>query len=213
MIRLLSCFLPSPGARLRALVGGAHPSFHAGPPSGRRLPLWGGTAAASMAAGRQRASGLMLAALALLLLPGLAGAAETQPFVSGSWQALRQAHAGRPMIVHLWSLTCAPCLAELPQWGQLKGVDLVLVSTDPVEQAPRLQTTLARAGLAGKESWAFADSFAERLRFEIDRRWRGELPRTLLINADGGVTAFTGTLEAAELAAWLEREAPHAARP
>ncbi|HTH17327.1 MAG TPA: TlpA family protein disulfide reductase [Magnetospirillum sp.] len=158
-----------------------------------------------------------LAAVLLALLPLSAWAGETRPFIAGSWQALRQAHVGRPLVVHLWSLTCAPCLAELPRWqalaGQGGGADLVLVSTDPVEQAPRLTATLARAGLGGVESWAFADSFVERLRFEIDRRWRGELPRTVLIAADGTVTSVSGMMEADELAAWLKRETPHAARP
>jgi hypothetical protein len=156
---------------------------------------------------------LLAALLLLLAVPAWAG--DITPFGRGSWQDLRAAHAGRPLIVHLWSLTCAPCLAELPHWRTLAGgADLVLVSTDSMEQAPRLKSTLARAGLGGVESWAFADPFTERLRFEIDRRWHGELPRTLLIAADGTTQAMTGTVESGALAAWLKRqEVPHAARP
>lgn len=146
-------------------------------------------------------------ALIALLLAVPAGAAETRPFVKGSWETLRAAHAGRPLIVHLWSLTCAPCLAELPSWTALKrdhpDLDLVLIATDPVEQAPRLGSTLKRAGLGEVESWAFADSFTERLRFEIDRRWRGELPRTLLIGRDGAVEAMSGVTPPETLRQWL----------
>ena len=36
-----------------------------------------------------------------------------------------------------------------------------------------------RAGAA--ENWLFSDGFVERLRFEIDPAWQGEIPRTLLI--------------------------------
>jgi thiol-disulfide isomerase/thioredoxin len=160
-------------------------------------------------------SRLFLVVLALLFSVS-AHAAGTRPFAKGSWQELRAAHSGRPTIVHLWSLTCAPCLAELPQWSDRvgKGADLVMVATDPVEQAPRLEAMLGRAGLAQLESWAFADPFAESLRFEIDRRWRGELPRTLLIGADGRVEALSGTVAQDVLTDWLKRqEQSHATRP
>lgn len=144
-------------------------------------------------------------ALTALMVAGTALAADIRPFAQGSWKDLRAAHAGRPTIVHFWSLTCAPCLAELPEWRRIQGADLVLVATDPVEQAPRLASTLAKAGLAGVESWAFADPYTEKLRFEIDRRWRGELPRTVLIGADGGSETVSGTMEPEWLQQWLEK--------
>lgn len=148
---------------------------------------------------------LTLAALgAALAVAAAAQAADIRPLGQGDWAALRAAHAGRPTIVHFWSLTCAPCLAELPQWSRVQGADLVLVATDPVEQAPRLKAVLAKAGLAGAESWAFADPYAEKLRFEIDRRWRGELPRTLLIGADGGGETVSGIMAPELLRHWLE---------
>lgn len=148
----------------------------------------------------------------LLAMPAWAG--DIRPFGPDSWAALRAGHAGRPLVVHLWSLTCAPCLAELPQWGRVKDVDLVLVSTDPIEQAPRMAATLHKAGLDRVESWAFADPFTERLRFQIDRRWRGELPRTLLIGPDGATEMVSGTMDPERLSQWLARqEPPHASRP
>lgn len=160
----------------------------------------------------------LVLALVALMLAAPAGAADIKPFGRGSWESLRAAHAGRPLIVHLWSLTCAPCLAELPNWTSLKRayphMNIVLVATDPMEQAPRLTSTLARAGLGQIESWAFADPFTERLRFEIDRRWRGELPRTLLIAVDGSTEAISGVVDGDTVTRWLKRqEVPHAARP
>lgn len=147
--------------------------------------------------------------LALMLAAGPASA-ETRPFVKGSWPPLLQAHAGRPLVVHFWSLTCAPCLAELPQWRELRRrhpeMDLVMIATDPIEDAPRLERTLARAGLAGVEGWAFADGFAERLRFEIDRTWQGELPMTRLIGRGGDAETVIGPLPPSVLAQWLGRQ-------
>jgi thiol-disulfide isomerase/thioredoxin len=158
---------------------------------------------------------LLRAALLLLAVPAVA--ADLHPFVRGSWQALTAAHAGRPTIVHLWGLSCAPCMAELPRWGELKrerhGLDLVLVAADPLaEDAPRVAAALAKAGLAGAESWGFAEAFAARLRFEIDPRWRGELPRTLLIAGDGTVTTMPGVADLAAVRAWLEAQEKPATR-
>lgn len=151
----------------------------------------------------------LLLAAALLLWAG-AAQAETRPFLPGSWQALVQSAAGRPLVVHFWSLTCAPCLAEMPRLAEMRAAHpemrMVMVSTDPIDQAPRLQATLARFGLGEAESWAFADDFALRLRFEVDRRWRGELPLTRLVGANGQTEGLTGTLEPDVLAAWLARQ-------
>ncbi len=134
---------------------------------------------------------------ALLLCAGPAVAGDAAPFVRGSWQDIRAHYAERPLVVHLWGLTCGPCLTELPRWSRLRAafpkIDLVLIAADPAPMpAERVEATLAKAGLGDVESWNFADRFTARLRFEIDPAWRGELPRTLLIDPDGTVTAVPG---------------------
>ena len=150
-----------------------------------------------------------IALLALaLLLAGPSWAGEAQPFVRGSYAALVKEHAGRPLVIHFWSLTCAPCLADLPQWPKLQqrlGFDLVLVSTDSLERGAALTARLKRAGLDGVPSYAFADSFTERLMFEVARDWRGELPRTHLISADGQTAAILGPVGETRLRDWLGR--------
>jgi thiol-disulfide isomerase/thioredoxin len=157
-----------------------------------------------------------LAAL-MLLLPVAAAAAELQPFTRGSWQALREAHAGRATVVHLWGLTCAPCLAELPRWGELlrerPDINLVLIAADQLgTEERRIDAMLAKSGLSAPESWGFADRFAARLRYEIDPRWQGELPRTLLIAADGGIVTLPGVAELDTVRGWLaEQDAKRAA--
>jgi hypothetical protein len=47
-------------------------------------------------------------------------------------------------------------------------------------------------GIAAAENWTFNDDFVERLRYEIDPRWRGEIPRTLLITRDGSTRQHVG---------------------
>lgn len=149
--------------------------------------------------------------LALATVPG-AQAADPQPFERGSWSKLMAAHEGQPTIVHLWGLTCAPCLVELPHWAKLQkerpDMRLVLVAADPVPQPPaRVEDMLTRTGLGKAESWSFADRFNERLRYEIDPSWSGELPRTLMIDRQGKVTTLSGVADLADVKAWLDRQA------
>ena len=153
--------------------------------------------------------------LLLLLLSSPALAEEPQAFVRGSWQGVRQEHAGRPMIVHFWGVTCGPCLAELPRWGEFigekPGVDVVMVAADPVVgERKAIAGVLAKAGCAAAESWMFADPFTDRLAYEVDPSWAGELPYTLLVGADGSVTAILGEVNFSELHVWVAEQARRA---
>ena len=143
---------------------------------------------------------------------GAAHARDPLPFERGSWEKLRAAHAEQSTVVHFWGLTCGPCLVELPNWGKLlaerKDLHLVLLAADPLPQQPeQLAATLDRAGLGSAESWAFTDRFYERLRYEIDPAWAGELPRTEMIARDGTVTVLRGVADLAKVRAWLDAQA------
>ncbi len=124
--------------------------------------------------------------LLLLLLPGLA-AAEFRPFTSGSLKEITTARTGRPFLLVLWSVDCPPCLKELKEIGQLYPQfppdGLVLISTDSADYADEAQKILNRYGLADAESWRFTDGFPERMRYQIDPNWYGELPRTYIYNS------------------------------
>jgi thiol-disulfide isomerase/thioredoxin len=153
-----------------------------------------------------------LVLIALFGLAGIAQAAEPLPFERGSWAKVRDSHAGQPTVIHFWGLTCAPCLTELPQWAALQAarpdLRLVLIAADPVPQDPeRVTGTLARAGLGNTESWSFTDRFYERLRYEIDPAWAGELPRTVMIDRNGKATVVPGVADLAQVKAWLDAQA------
>ena len=152
--------------------------------------------------------------LALLLgLSSLCGAQAAGPlsFERGSWAKLRSAHAGQPTVIHFWGLTCGPCLVELPHWGKLQAersdLRLVLIAADPLPQdVDRVAATLAQADLGSTESWSFTDRFYERLRYEIDPAWAGELPRTVMIDGDGKTTVLPGVADLARVRAWLDAQ-------
>jgi thiol-disulfide isomerase/thioredoxin len=141
--------------------------------------------------------------------PTLAG--EPRPFVEGSWRQLLQAHAGRPVIIHFWGLTCVPCRTEMPQWGklgiELRNVALITIHAEPLPPKPALvHEMLQETGLENAENWQFASPIIERLRREIDHKWQGELPMTLLISNDGTSQTIMGPADLNVVRQWVTRQ-------
>lgn len=157
----------------------------------------------------------LFAALFLFASVAAAPAAEDpsgmKPFARGSWQQMLRAHGGRPTLVHFWGVTCGPCKLELPLLGKFMkdhpALDVVTISADLVPNLPEAaRAMLDKAGLGTAENWLFSDGFVERLRFEIDPAWQGEIPRTMLIARDGTVTTIEGSAEIPELEKWLAQQ-------
>jgi thiol-disulfide isomerase/thioredoxin len=118
------------------------------------------------------------------------------------------AHSERPFILAFWSLTCTHCRDELTLFGNLQrqypGIDIVLVSTDTPEESAAIQATLSEFKLAQAEAWVFADSFADRLRFEVDKKWHGELPRTYFFAPGEQRKAYSGKLRSRDVVQWVK---------
>lgn len=158
----------------------------------------------------------LAAALITLLNPQACSAdpPDIRIFVSGSFRGIRAYYAGHPMIVHIWGLSCGPCLLELPEWGKLlherPDLNLVFIHADPLSRGMNsLMERLKRSGLSGAENWAFAAGESEeRLRFEIDPKWQGEMPMTLLIAPTGATKRIIGSADMASIKAWLDAEGP-----
>ena len=155
----------------------------------------------------------LLAAL-LWLVPIAVPASEPQPFQRGSWAELLAAHRGRPTIVHFWGLTCGPCLAELSEWGKFRAsrpdADIVMIEAEPVPGPTEgVSAPLVKAGLDTVESWWFASPFVERLEYEVDPHWRGELPFTVLVDRDGSSETVLGPVDFSDLGKWLDRRRAH----
>jgi thiol-disulfide isomerase/thioredoxin len=157
----------------------------------------------------------LLPALLIAIIPlGWNGPAaeELHPFVRGSWKSILSAHAGKPTVVHFWGVTCGPCRIEMPAWGRLlqerPDLSLVVINADLVPNEPgAVRAMLAQTGLARAENWTFGDGFVERLRYEIDPQWQGDIPRTLLIARDGSITVIEGVADPANIRTWLDGQA------
>jgi peroxiredoxin len=159
-----------------------------------------------------------LLVLLLLLFAQCAMAADVaQPLQRGSYARLIKAHTGKPFVVALWSVSCTHCGKDLEIFSRLlrqhPQFQLVLISTDDVQQQDEIARSLLRydlptaatAGSGQAESWVFADSYTERLRYEIDPQWYGELPRTYFYDAKGNKRGVSGVLDEREVTDWLRR--------
>lgn len=150
-------------------------------------------------------------ALALLLASmGTASAVESvRPFTAGSFPQVLAARQGKPFILVLWSLDCQYCPTELKILSELKRshpkLDVVLVATDTVSDAPQLIARTESYGMGKIEQWVFADDVPERLRLEIDGRWYGEVPRTYFYDQKHQREVKSGLVSKKVFEDWLSR--------
>lgn len=159
---------------------------------------------------RKRSSGyrgtaVLLFVLALLSSSGVAG---VRPFLQESLKEITAARSGQPFLLILWSVDCPPCMKELAHLQQLRErfapASLVLISTDEAEAHESVDRILVEFGLDRFDNWAFADGFPERLRYQVDPDWFGELPRSYFYDAGHRRTATSGALTIEQLHQWLD---------
>jgi len=143
---------------------------------------------------------------------GMAVAETPLPFVHGSMAEIKAGQAEKPMIVSFWSIDCPPCYKELAMWRDLgerfPSMNLVLVSTDALDAADEVNQVLKERGVERFPSWQFAEDHVQRLRYEIDKRWYGELPRTYFYSPSGKSTAVSGVVEHDKIEQWLAQYYP-----
>lgn len=162
--------------------------------------------------------GVVVYLLFLIVTLGLtktADAAEAvRPFVSGSLQQILNTREGKPFILVFWSLECQFCPTELKMIGEFKRrypkLDVVFVATDTLQEVSQLADRAKHYGTDKMEQWVFAEDMPERLRFEIDRRWYGEVPRTQFYDRTHHHETKTGLVSQQFLEDWLAR---HSIKP
>jgi thiol-disulfide isomerase/thioredoxin len=139
-----------------------------------------------------------------------AQAIEFRDFDAKSIATIRATQAGRPFVLAFWSIYCKPCRDELGQWGPLQrrypNIQIILVATDSLANRAILTKILSGHELSAVQTWAFADEFEERVRFAVDRSWRGELPRTYLFDSAHRMEVRSGPAELTWLEPWLARQ-------
>ena len=140
--------------------------------------------------------------------PLVAAGEAVQPFVAGSLAKIIADRQGKPFVIAFWSVTCTHCPKELKALGEIRRnnpqLDIVLVAADTPDDAPLAAQLASRYGLGKAEQWVFADAMEERLRFEIDRRWHGELPRTNFYDREHRLEVASGVVPRQQLLAWVK---------
>jgi thiol-disulfide isomerase/thioredoxin len=131
-------------------------------------------------------------------LPVRADLATLKPFIPGSYQELLETNANKPFILVIWSITCSSCLKDMALLNKLHKanpkVNMVMLATDDASATDDIQKILAKNDLTGLENWIFADENPQKLRYEIDPKWYGELPRTYFLNKKHEREGVSGVL-------------------
>lgn len=131
-----------------------------------------------------------------------------QPFTAETLKQVETGYAGRPFLLVLWSVHCAPCFAELEllskALAQQPDLPVVLVATDAPDMREHVLEVLGDYGLDNVQTWYFSDAIPEKLGYLIDPEWLGELPRSYFYDAAHRRTGHSGMLDEAQLAQWLD---------
>jgi thiol-disulfide isomerase/thioredoxin len=144
------------------------------------------------------------------------GAAPTTeallPFDANSLAALRKAHAGKPFVLAFWSVYCEPCRDEMAEWDAVKRkhptLPIALVSTDAPADRALIDDFFKKYPPGPVQKWLFADAFSERVRYSIDKSWRGELPKSYFFDAAHRAEVKSGKVDRVWIEAWLARQTP-----
>ena len=138
-------------------------------------------------------------------LPGLCAAASLQALQADAVKTLLQPPTRGERFIALWSLDCAYCEANLQTLARLQQahperIELVTVATDSITQRDAIRARLHAAGMENWPARAYADATPDRINYLIDPQWGGEMPRTLVIRADGSRRSLSGALTPQQLA-------------
>ena len=135
------------------------------------------------------------AAALFFTLPALA-AGFTALDKAGARTLVDSAAHGKPTVIALWSSDCVHCKKNLRLLASLarsdRQVQVVTVATEP--ESPELARLLDASGVKGAR-YAYGSDAPEALAYALDPAWRGELPRTLLLDGKGGRVAVSGVLD------------------
>ena len=119
-------------------------------------------------------------------------------FKSGSYQQILDNHKAQPFILVVWSKTCASCLKDMDIIKKIhEGMpqfNFVLLATDDQSDTAEVNKIIEQKGLVEMESWIFAEGNAQKLRYEIDPVWYGEIPRTYFFNSTHEREGISGAL-------------------
>ncbi|MCK9619765.1 MAG: hypothetical protein M0R47_04435 [Methylobacter sp.] len=124
--------------------------------------------------------------------------ADPSAFTSGSYQQILAANANQPFMLVVWSINCPSCLKDMELLSNIHknrpDLKMIMLAADEPGSTEQIQQILAKNQLTDIESWAYADDNTQKLQFEIDPKWYGELPRTYFFDKAHQRTGVSGVL-------------------
>lgn len=133
-------------------------------------------------------------------------------FDSGSYQQILAENAEKPFVLAIWSIDCPSCLKDMDviytiheKHPELK---VVMLSTDEPEASAEVEDILTKHKLTNLDNWMFGNDDAQKMRYEIDPRWYGELPRTYFFTSSHSRVGVSGALKIEEFESQLAKMTP-----
>ncbi|MGY6274220.1 TlpA family protein disulfide reductase [Methylomonas sp. MgM2] len=138
---------------------------------------------------------------------GQAQETSVKTFNSGSYQQILSEYSGHAFVLAIWSVDCPSCLKDMDVIHELHqkhpGLKIVMLSTDEPVAVAEVEDILTKHRLIDLDNWMFGNEDAQKLRYEIDPRWYGELPRTYFFTSSHKRTGTSGALKIEELEAQI----------
>ena len=127
-----------------------------------------------------------------------ANQSDLKPFDAGSYQKILENNANKPFLFIIWSITCSSCLKEMPLIGAIHQknpqLKIIMLAADDISEVDQIQAILKKNSLSDVESWSYASENTQKLQFEIDPKWYGELPRTYFFDKKHQRDGMSGVL-------------------
>jgi thiol-disulfide isomerase/thioredoxin len=147
--------------------------------------------------------------LFLLFFSHFSFAYDFMPFDMNTRKVIEKRYIDQPLIISFWSIDCPYCIDDLKKLGKAlsknTNVKLITVCVDGKESAKKAERILSQANLPKHEKYQYAEVDEDRLRYNIDPAWYGELPRTYFYDAAHQVTPLSGKISNSFLDKWFKK--------
>ncbi|MEI6706471.1 MAG: hypothetical protein WCK96_04955 [Methylococcales bacterium] len=152
---------------------------------------------------------LLFFGLILLTNTAKAESPSLKPFITGSYQQLLSSNTGKPFMLAIWSITCPSCIKDMIVLNAVHKahpeINIIMLSTDDIAETAEAQKILANNQLSDIEQWIYAEENSQKLQFEIDPTWYGELPRTYFFNKTHQRESVSGVLSKKDYEARIDK--------
>ena len=124
--------------------------------------------------------------------------ANPSAFIPGSYRQIVASQANQPFVLVIWSVNCSSCLKDMAllhsKHKSNPELKIIMLAADELSATEEIQQILEKNQLSDLESWVYADDNSQKLQFEIDPKWYGELPRTYFFDKTHQRTGVSGVL-------------------